>query len=494
MTTTKDASQAPPPPGPVAYPVRVRGDLDPGLSRWLWLLKWILAIPHWIVLAFLWVAFALVTVVAFVAILVTARYPRVLFDFAVGVLRWSWRVAFYTNAAFGTDRYPPFSLRPDPTYPADLEVDVPEHLSRGLVLVKWWLLALPHYVVVGLLISSPWWIWEDQNYQWTVGAGGLVGLLALIGIVVHAVSGTYPRALFDMIIGFDRWVLRVAGYVTLMTDRYPPFQLDMGPREPADRPVERPVDPDTAPAPSPAPERSGWSAGPVVALALGALLCLGAVPPLVGGTTGLAADSTARDAAGLLTTPPTRLTDAGYALRSPGMLLEAAGPAMYSPYAALGTVRVRATALDPGRPVFVGVAPRADVDRYLAGVASGTVVGDRDGAGTEDGPVVLAQPGGAPPVPPQEAGIWTTSVSGPGVQSVAWRPVPGDWTLVVLQPDGRPGVDVAVDVGATVPGLRTLAVGLLVVGGVLLALGATMVTAAVSTAHRRRRTATGATA
>ena len=97
-------------------------------------------------------------------------------------------------------------------------------------------------------------------------------------------------------------------------------------------------------------------------------------------------------------------------------------------------------------------------------------------------------------MPPQEAGIWTTSASGPGVQSVAWRPVPGDWTLVILQPDGRPGVDVAVDVGATVPGLRVLAVGLLVVGGVLLAVGATMVTAAVSTAHRRRRTSTGVTA
>ena len=81
---------------------------------------------------------------------------------------------------------PALLLRPDPTYPADLEIDFPQRLSRGLVLVKWWLLAIPQYVVVGLLISSPWWIWENQNYQWTIGAGGLVGLLALIGIVVHA--------------------------------------------------------------------------------------------------------------------------------------------------------------------------------------------------------------------------------------------------------------------------------------------------------------------
>ena len=174
------------------------------------------------------------------------------------------------------------------------------------------------------------------------------------------------------------------------------------------------------------------------------------------------------------------------------MLLEAAGPSMYSPSAALGTVRVRATAVDPGRPVFVGVAPRADADRYLAGVASGTVVGDRSGTGpANDAPVVLEQPGGAPTVPPQEAGFWTASASGPGVQSVTWQPVPGDWTLVILQPDGRAGVDVAVDAGATVPGLRILALGLLVVGGVLVALGATTVTVAVATAQRRRRASTG---
>ena len=266
MTMTTDQSQAPPPPRAfAAYPVRVRGDLDPDLSRWLWLVKWILAVPHWIVLAFLWVAFGLVTVVAFVAILVTARYPRVLFDFAVGVLRWSWRVAFYTNAAFGTDRYPPFTLRPDPDYPADLEIDAPERLSRGLVLVKWWLLAIPQYVVVGLLISSPWWLWEDQNYQWTFGAGGLVGLLALVGIVVHAVTASYPRALFDMIIGFDRWVLRVAAYAALMTDRYPPFLLDMGQRDPEpDGHIERAIGIDVAPHRRPSgrdgvPDRSSRS-------------------------------------------------------------------------------------------------------------------------------------------------------------------------------------------------------------------------------------------
>jgi hypothetical protein len=190
--------------------------------------KWVLAIPHFVVLAFLWMGFVLVSVVAFFAILFTGRYPRPLFDYNVGVMRWTWRVSYYAYGALGTDQYPPFALAERADYPAHLEVAYPERLSRGLVLVKWWLLAMPHYLVVGLLIGGTVFV----AGSWAIPLGGLVGVLVVVAGVVLLFTGRYPRSVFDLVLGFDRWVLRVAAYAGLMTDEYPPFRLDMGGDEP----------------------------------------------------------------------------------------------------------------------------------------------------------------------------------------------------------------------------------------------------------------------
>ena len=206
------------------YPVQLEGELDPQVSRGLWLVKWLLAIPHYIVLAFLWLAFAVLTIVAFFAILFTRRYPRSIFDFNLGVLRWTWRVGFYSYSALGTDRYPPFSLGPEPDYPARLDVPYPGELSRGLVLIKWWLLAIPHYLVLMFLVGGGFgWDW-GWGWGW-IGWVGLNGLLVLFAGIFLLFTGRFHRDIFELMVGINRWVFRVIAYASLMRDEYPPFRL-----------------------------------------------------------------------------------------------------------------------------------------------------------------------------------------------------------------------------------------------------------------------------
>ncbi len=275
------------------YPVRVDASLDAPLSRWLWLGKWVLVIPHYIVLAFLWAAFIVLSAVAMVAIVFTGRYPRAIFEFNAGVLRWTWRVQYYAIGAFGTDRYPPFTLADDPSYPAHLEIEYPERLSRGLALVKWWLLAIPHYIIVGVLTGSGLWAsWRFGYHDVRWGGSGLIGLLAVIAAVILLVTGRYPEQIYDFVLGLNRWVLRVAGYAGLMTDEYPPFRLDMGGRDPGTltMPPPGPALDDRAEAADlrqpPPREPAGWTGGRVVAAVAGAVLMLCAVGLTVAGLPG----------------------------------------------------------------------------------------------------------------------------------------------------------------------------------------------------------------
>ncbi len=219
----------------VAYPVSIRGELtQPPAGGW-WLLKWLLGIPHYIILAFLWIAFVVVAFIAFFAILFTAKYPRGLFNFNTGVLRWSWRVGFYSYQVLGTDKYPPFTLSSVDDYPADLQIEYPEKLSRGLVLVKWWLLALPHYIVTSFFVGGWSWGWDSGawsgSWDWgssSAGSGegaGLVFILAIFAAVVVLFIGKYPKDIFKFVVGMNRWAYGVVAYAALMTDEYPPFRL-----------------------------------------------------------------------------------------------------------------------------------------------------------------------------------------------------------------------------------------------------------------------------
>ena len=271
-----------------AYPVRVDASLDAPLSRWLWMVKWVLVIPHYLVLAFLWLGFVVLSVVAWVAILVTGRYPRGIFEFNVGVLRWTWRVQYYAIGAFGTDKYPPFTLADDPSYPARLEVEYPGRLSRGLALVKWWLLAIPQYIIIAVFTGGGSWLgWQLENRGGSWGSAGLIGLLAVIAAVVLLVTGRYPEQIFDFVVGLDRWVLRVAAYAGLMTDRYRRSGWTWAATTPAPSPCRRPTRPGSTPEPAgrrtARPGGQGWTTARIISVHRRRLGGLGVPWPALGG-------------------------------------------------------------------------------------------------------------------------------------------------------------------------------------------------------------------
>jgi hypothetical protein len=190
-------------------PVRVRSAID-APSRRLWLVKWcVLAVPHYPVLIGLYLLYPLVTIAAGIAILFTGRYPRPLFDFNVGVLRWSWRLMNYRFPMNSTDKYPPFTLASVPDYPADLEVDYPERLANRAVLLQRWLLGLPQIILC----------WSLEPFLQT---------LCVVNAVWLGCIGTINQGMFDLLMGIVRWRYRVAVYVSLMRDEYPPFRMDLG--------------------------------------------------------------------------------------------------------------------------------------------------------------------------------------------------------------------------------------------------------------------------
>ena len=436
-----------------SYPMHVDAHLDSGLSRWLWLVKWVLVIPHYFVLAFLWVAFLALSVAAFFAILFTGRYPRTIFDFNVGVLRWSWRVAYYAYGALGTDRYPPFTLAEVPDYPAHLSVDYPEHLSRGLVLVKWWLLAIPHYLIVAIFAGGGiYWTTEatgnDGQIEW---GGGLIGLLVLVAGVILLFTGRYPRALFDFILGLNRWVLRVAAYAGLMTDEYPPFRFDAGPDDPGHHVATRtpgavpPAAPSTPASPAAPPQ--GWTTGRILSLSFGILLTLVALGTGIGGATLALADATLRDDDGFLMSGDQPVATQTYAVVSDHMELHTDAPG-FLPEGLLGDARVSVES--DAAPLFLGVAASDDVEAWLAGAPYSVATrlpmnGDEATYRTVEGDGV--------PGDPTRADFWVAKAAGPGQQTVTWPLEEGTWTVVVMNADSSRGVVADVSAGVTVPGL-----------------------------------------
>lgn len=474
------------------YPVRVNASLDQGLNRWLWLVKWFLVIPHYVVLSFLWIAFLVVSVAAFFAILFTGKYPPSLFEFNVGVLRWSWRVGYYSYGALGTDRYPPFTFGEVADYPAHLAIEYPEHLSRGLVLVKWWLLAIPQYLIVAIFTGGGMRAAWDSNGGAAGWSGGLIGLLVVIAGVVLTLTGNYPTQIFDFVLGMNRWLIRVVAYVALMTDQYPPFRLDMGGIEPgADSSV--PLLTGSAPGSTREPEdslgsqptaslgqdasplsrRQDWSASRVASLVAGSTLVIMSIGLLSGGGAVAWMDATQRDTSGYLTSDTHPFVTSAYAVTSDHVDLGASE--VIAPSSIIGTIKIEVTPRDPATSIFVGIAPRSEASQYLAGVGRRVLT-------NWGGESVLSHPQVQAPlsVPPTKASIWVASASGTGTKVLTWKPTTGDWTIVVMNSDGTPGLAFDAAAGATLPALNWIAMGLFVLGGMVLIVGGLLVYLAVS--------------
>ena len=188
------------PPSPV-YPAAVEIGYPAELNRWLPLVKWLLAIPHFFALWFVVIGAFFVAIYAFFAVLFTGRWPRGAFDYLVGTFRWAYRVAVYVHLM--TDAYPPFSMADDPSYPVRLHIEYPEHIDRWRPLVQW-LLAWPYLIVAGAL-------------YW------LTGILTIAAFFTVLFTKQIPRGIFDLMVPGLRWNLRGNAYALFMNSRYPPF-------------------------------------------------------------------------------------------------------------------------------------------------------------------------------------------------------------------------------------------------------------------------------
>jgi hypothetical protein len=194
------------------YPVNLEVDYPLQLSRWKIFVKLFLAIPHYIILGVLTIVVAVTTIISFFAILFTGRYPGGLFRLAVGYLRWVVRVDLYV--ALLRDEYPPFRLSDESgeSYPVDLEAPYPEALSRWKIFVKW-LLAVPHWIILVVFTG-----FDDI-------ALSLSAAILVVAFFAILFTARYPAGLFELNVGIARWGLRVAAYVLLLRDDYPPFRL-----------------------------------------------------------------------------------------------------------------------------------------------------------------------------------------------------------------------------------------------------------------------------
>ena len=179
--------------------VTVEIDHPQKLSRLLIFIKWLLAIPHYLVLYVLGIVAIFVFFLAFVSTLVSGSYPRALFDFFVGYERWRLRLTAYLFLQ--TDKYPPFGFADDPSYPARLEVEYPQRVARWRPLLTW-LFAIPAAIVAAILML-------------------LAEVATLLAFFAILITGEYPEAMFDFVTGAIRLTTKTTFYLLWISPEYP---------------------------------------------------------------------------------------------------------------------------------------------------------------------------------------------------------------------------------------------------------------------------------
>ena len=198
-----EAVAVPDPSGPPSpsYPASLEISYPSELNRWLPLVKWLLAIPHFIALFFVGIGAFFALIYAFFVVLFTGRWPRGAFDFVVGTVRWANRVLAYYHLM--TDAYPPFSLDDDPDYLVRVNIEYPDQITKWRPLVQW-LLAIPYLIVAGVLYY-------------------LTAIMTIVAFFTVLFTKQIPRGVLELMVPGLRWNLRGSAYAYFMTERYPPF-------------------------------------------------------------------------------------------------------------------------------------------------------------------------------------------------------------------------------------------------------------------------------
>jgi hypothetical protein len=213
-------------------------------------------------------------------------------------------------------------------------------------------------------------------------------------------------------------------------------------------------------------------------LVVGIVVLVAGLGFFAGGATVLWADQAWRDGSGYVTTGAHTFSSAGSAVVTDPVELGSPGVAWFYSTTVLGRIQIQVTPQQPAAKVFVGIGPTGAVDQYLAGVGH-TVVADFWSNTSE---VVN---GDATTGAPADQHFWVASATGQGSQTLTWGPANGSWTVVVMNADARPGVDVTAALGATMPTLGTLATVSFVAAVLLLVAGTVLVVGAI----RRARSA-----